>query len=80
MELNHSELQQIGRELTDLWSEMLELESEISSKPLLLHDAHHKSARNLVYYLALRRPRYPTNSKATRITGPVVPRGEQKAT
>ena len=55
MDLNHNELQQIGRELTDLRSEMLELESEILSKPLRLHAAHHKSARNLVHYLALRR-------------------------
>lgn len=37
MDLNQSELQQIGRELTDLWSDMLQLESEILSEPLRLH-------------------------------------------
>jgi pyruvate kinase len=52
---DHATLQQISEELTNLWSEMLKLESAILSEPLQLHDAHRGSARNLAHYLALRR-------------------------
>jgi pyruvate kinase len=42
-------------ELAWLYSEMLELERSLLKRPLELHKAHRRSARNLAHYLALRR-------------------------
>ena len=48
-------LQQLSDELESLRSDMLELESSLLKRPLDLHEAHRRSARNLAHYLALRR-------------------------
>jgi pyruvate kinase len=48
-------LQQLSGELAVLCSDMLELESSLLRRPLALHEAHRRSARNLAHYLALRR-------------------------
>jgi len=48
-------LQQLSGELAALSSDMLELESSLLKRPLALHEAHQRSARNLAHYLALRR-------------------------
>ncbi len=48
-------LEQLSAELAMLCSDMLELESSLLKRPLALHEAHSRSARNLAHYLALRR-------------------------
>jgi len=48
-------LQQLSTELASLCSDMLELEASLLKRPLALHEAHRRSARNLAHYLALRR-------------------------
>jgi pyruvate kinase len=48
-------LEQLSRELALLCSDMLELEASLLKRPLALHEAHRRSARNLAHYLALRR-------------------------
>jgi pyruvate kinase len=48
-------LEQLSSELALLYSEMLELERSLLKRPLALHEAHRRSARNLAHYLALRR-------------------------
>jgi len=48
-------LEQLSAELALLSSDMLELESSLLKRPLALHEAHRRSARNLAHYLALRR-------------------------
>ena len=48
-------LAQLAAELASLSSDMLELESSLLKRPLALHEAHRRSARNLAHYLALRR-------------------------
>ena len=48
-------LEQLSSELALLCSDMLELEASILKRPLALHEAHRRSARNLAHYLALRR-------------------------
>jgi pyruvate kinase len=48
-------LAQLSEELASLSSDMLELESSLLKRPLALHEAHRRSARNLAHYLALRR-------------------------
>jgi len=53
--LDKSLLQQLSDELASLCSDMLELESSLLKRPLALHEAHRRSARNLAHYLALRR-------------------------
>lgn len=53
--LDKTLLQQLSNELALLCSDMLELESSLLKRPLALHDAHRRSARNLAHYLALRR-------------------------
>jgi pyruvate kinase len=49
------ELEQLSAELALLCSDMLELEASLLKRPLALHEAHRRSARNLAHYLALRR-------------------------
>jgi pyruvate kinase len=53
--LDKSLLQQLSDEVASLCSDMLELESSLLRRPLALHEAHRRSARNLAHYLALRR-------------------------
>ena len=48
-------LEQLSAELALLCSDMLELEASLLKRPLALHEAHRRSARNLAHYLALRR-------------------------
>jgi pyruvate kinase len=48
-------LEQLSNELASLCSDMLELEASLLKRPLGLHEAHRRSARNLAHYLALRR-------------------------
>jgi pyruvate kinase len=48
-------LEQLSAELASLCSDMLELEASLLKRPLALHEAHRRSARNLAHYLALRR-------------------------
>ncbi|MGO9648869.1 MAG: pyruvate kinase [Terriglobales bacterium] len=48
-------LEQLAAELALLCSDMLELEASLLKRPLALHEAHRRSARNLAHYLALRR-------------------------
>jgi hypothetical protein len=48
-------LEQVSAELSLLCSDMLELEASLLKRPLVLHEAHRRSARNLAHYLALRR-------------------------
>ena len=52
--LDKSVLEQLSGELALLYSEMLELERSLLKRPLELHKAHRRSARNLAHYLALR--------------------------
>jgi pyruvate kinase len=53
--LDHRALEELSEELALLCSDMLKLESSVLKRPLPLHAAHRRSARNLVHYLALRR-------------------------
>ena len=53
--LDKSVLEQLSGELALLYSEMLELDRSLLKRPLELHKAHRRSARNLAHYLALRR-------------------------
>ena len=53
--LDKSVLEQLSGELGLLYSDMLELERSLLKRPLELHKAHRRSARNLAHYLALRR-------------------------
>jgi pyruvate kinase len=53
--LDKSLLEQLSRELASLCGDMLELENSMMKRPLGLHEAHQRSARNLAHYLALRR-------------------------
>jgi len=48
-------LQKFASQLELLCSDMLELEASLLKRPLALHEAHGRSARNLAHYLALRR-------------------------
>ena len=48
-------LEQLSVELASLCADMLELEASLLKRPLALHEAHRRSARNLAHYLALRR-------------------------
>jgi pyruvate kinase len=48
-------LAQLSAELASLSSDVLDLESSLRKRPLDLHEAHRRSARNLAHYLALRR-------------------------
>ena len=48
-------LQQLSEQLVTLRNEMIELESSLIKRPLAIHEAHRRSARNLADYLALRR-------------------------
>ncbi len=48
-------LKKVSGELEALCTDMLELESSLLQRPLDVHEAHRKSARNLIHYLALRR-------------------------
>jgi pyruvate kinase len=48
-------LEQLSTELASLCADMLELEASLLKRPLALHEAHRRSARNLAHYLALRR-------------------------
>lgn len=48
-------LEQLSAQLALLCSDMLELEATVLKRPLTLHEAHRRSARNLAHYLALRR-------------------------
>ena len=48
-------LRQLSEELASLCSDMLKLEASLLKRPLTLHEAHRRSARNLAHYLALRR-------------------------
>ena len=52
--LARSLLQQLSSELALLCSDMLELESSLLERSLVLHEVHRRSARNLAHYLALR--------------------------
>ncbi|WP_035356130.1 pyruvate kinase [Edaphobacter aggregans] len=47
-------LKQLSAELTSLASNMLDLEAARLKQPTAIHEAHRRSARNLVHYLALR--------------------------
>lgn len=47
-------LEQLSKELTSLCSVMLAAESSVFKQPVATHEAHRRSARNLVHYLALR--------------------------
>jgi pyruvate kinase len=53
--VDKSLLKQLSSDLALLRSDMLELESSIVKHPLVLHEAHRRSAGNLAHYLALRR-------------------------
>jgi pyruvate kinase len=53
--LDRSLLEQLSAELAQLCSDMVELEASLLKRPLALHEAHRRSARNLAHYLALRR-------------------------
>jgi pyruvate kinase len=53
--LDKTLLKKFSSELATLCSDMLELESALLQRPLGLHEAHRRSARNLAHYLALRR-------------------------
>ncbi len=53
--LDHALLQQLSGELALICNDMLQLESSLLKKPLAIHEAHRRSARNLAHYLALRR-------------------------
>jgi len=53
--LDKRPLEQLSTELALLCSDMLELEASLLKRPLALHEAHRRSARNLAHYLALRR-------------------------
>ena len=53
--LDKSVLEQLSGKLAVLYSDMLELERSLLKRPLELHKAHRRSARNLAHYLALRR-------------------------
>ena len=53
--LDESLLQKFSSQLALLCSDMLELEASLLKRPLALHEAHRRSARNLAHYLALRR-------------------------
>jgi pyruvate kinase len=53
--LDKTLLRKFSSELATLCSDMLELESSLLQRPLGLHEAHRRSARNLAHYLALRR-------------------------
>jgi pyruvate kinase len=48
-------LRRVSEELALLCTDMLELEASLVKRPLEVHEAHRKSARNLIHYLALRR-------------------------
>ena len=48
-------LEQLSSELALLHSDMLESEASLDKRPLAVHEAHRRSARNLAHYLALRR-------------------------
>lgn len=48
-------LQRLSEQLVSLRNEMIELESSLLKRPLTIHEAHRRSARNLAHYLALRR-------------------------
>ena len=47
-------LGQLSSELSSLVSNMLDLEAGLLKQPEAIHEAHRRSARNLVHYLALR--------------------------
>ena len=53
--LDETLLQKFSSQLALLCSDMLELEASLLKRPLALHEAHRRSARNLAHYLALRR-------------------------
>jgi len=53
--LDHALLLKLSDELASLSDDMLRLESSLLKKPLTVHAAHRRSARNLAHYLALRR-------------------------
>jgi pyruvate kinase len=48
-------LQQLSSQLVALSNEMIELEGSLLKSPLVVHESHRLSARNLAHYLALRR-------------------------
>lgn len=48
-------LEDLIREVSEIRSDMLDLETNFDARAHLIHDAHQKSARNLLHYLALRR-------------------------
>jgi pyruvate kinase len=48
-------LEQFSAELAVLHADMLESEASLIKRPLVVHEAHRRSARNLAHYLALRR-------------------------
>src|SRR5271168_4134115 len=52
--LDKRQLGQLSSELSSLMSNMLELEAGVLKLPEAIHEAHRRSARNLVHYLALR--------------------------
>jgi pyruvate kinase len=52
--LDKALLQQLSNELASLSSDMLDLERSMLKRPLSLHEAHQRSARNFAHYLALR--------------------------
>jgi pyruvate kinase len=54
-DLDKDLLHQLSGELALLCEDMLESESALLKRPLALHEAHGRSARNLAHYLALRR-------------------------
>ncbi len=53
--LDKTLLKKFSSELAAICSDMLQLESSLLQRPLALHEAHRRSARNLAHYLALRR-------------------------
>jgi pyruvate kinase len=48
-------LEQLSAQLASLYRDMLESQANLVKHPLILHEAHRRSAQNLAHYLALRR-------------------------
>jgi len=54
-DIDKHRLEKLSEDLAALGSEMLQAESALQKGPSVLHEAHRRSARNLLHYLALRR-------------------------
>ncbi|QDT73500.1 pyruvate kinase [Lacipirellula limnantheis] len=54
-EIDHSTLDELIRELTEVQADMLDLEARGMAQATHIHSSYHQSARNLLHYLSLRR-------------------------